>query len=297
MVSVIIPYYNKKATINRAVDSVINQTYNDWEIIIVDDFSSSPLTVQAHWKDYAIYIVRNDVNKGPGPSRQRGMEMAKGAYLAFLDADDWWAPEFIHKSLLVHLKNNRILATWCISKIFTDSDPQGHIRRYNQLNHCNLINSLLKYGHSIQTSAFLWQKKYCGNWGHLSTNQDSWFEYSSCLNLTAVHKINEVLLFRDETGDEHRKKYVNDEVQKQNTLDLYINVKQTHDSLSIVNRALLFNRILVAFVKIKLLKKDFKNEQKFRSVYPIYSSIFGSSIIALKLTHRLLQLTPFKIYH
>jgi glycosyltransferase involved in cell wall biosynthesis len=54
MVSVIIPYYNKKDTIDRAVDSVISQSYTDWEVIIVDDCSVEPLS----WKRYAISITK-----------------------------------------------------------------------------------------------------------------------------------------------------------------------------------------------------------------------------------------------
>ena len=59
MVSVIIPYFNTEATIDRAVESVIAQSYCDWEIIIVDDCSTVLLTVRDHWNNHTIHILRN----------------------------------------------------------------------------------------------------------------------------------------------------------------------------------------------------------------------------------------------
>lgn len=296
MISIIIPFYNKHATIERAMESVIHQTYKNWEIIIVDDCSKVPPLIPDECKQYSITLVHNKKNLGPGPSRQHGMNLAKGDYLAFLDADDWWAPTFLEDGMAQLNSNNKLLATWCPARIYTDTDTVGHIRRYNDIKHINLLDALLKYGHSIQTSAFLWHKKFCGEWGTLSTNQDSWFEYSSCLNATQIHKINKTLLFRDESGNEHRKKYVNEIQQKQNTFQLYLFVKEKHKKLTMTNRILLFNRIAVAFMKIKLVHPCSQNDSSFKENFPIYTLFFGTSIFFLRLTHKILQKTPFKIY-
>ncbi|WP_062237239.1 glycosyltransferase family 2 protein [Fictibacillus sp. FJAT-27399] len=90
-VSVIIPTFNLEAYINRAVESVLNQTYQDFEIIIVDDFSTdSTVKVVEKIFDERIHLLINDKNSGPSYSRNRALEKAKGEWIAFLDGDDWW---------------------------------------------------------------------------------------------------------------------------------------------------------------------------------------------------------------
>ena len=91
-VSVIIPVYNSYETIMRAVDSVINQTVLPREIIIVDDCSNDVITkellksIEYEQKSHVdITILYLDTNVGPGSARNRGMEVAKAKYIAFLD--------------------------------------------------------------------------------------------------------------------------------------------------------------------------------------------------------------------
>ena len=99
-VSVIIPVYNSYETIMRAVDSVINQTVLPREIIIVDDCSNDVITkellksIEYEQKSHVdITILYLDTNVGPGSARNRGMEVAKAKYIAFLDSDDSWHPQ------------------------------------------------------------------------------------------------------------------------------------------------------------------------------------------------------------
>jgi glycosyltransferase involved in cell wall biosynthesis len=96
LISVIIPAYNVEDYIHVCLNSVLSQTYQDFEIICIDDCSTDStaeiLEYFAH-KDSRIRVLKNDSNRGPGYSRNRGLDEAKGKYISFLDGDDWLSPK------------------------------------------------------------------------------------------------------------------------------------------------------------------------------------------------------------
>jgi len=297
LVSIVIPYYNKEKTIERAVSSVLNQTHSNWELFIIDDKSSVALTEILTFRDKRIVILENENNVGPGPTRQRGLDLAKGEFVAFLDADDWWSEKFIEKSIEKLTTNSKLIASWCLSRIYTDDSADGHLRRYNEMNHSNIKSTLLKYGHTIQTSAYLWRRNACGKWGNLSTNQDSYFEYSCSLKGFRISKVDNVLLFRDETGDEHRKKYVPSDAQYLNSFFLYCYVYDNVE-LNKIQRIFLLNRYLLTYSKLVfnklIISKELEYEYKRR--FKPFTSILGHHIILLKIILKLFRLSPFKVY-
>jgi glycosyltransferase involved in cell wall biosynthesis len=91
--SVVIPVYDRQAKCERALRSVVGQNVDDVEIIIVDDFSSSPFTLPADIaSDPRIRVLRHDANRGAGQARATGVAASRGAWIAFLDSDDYWLP-------------------------------------------------------------------------------------------------------------------------------------------------------------------------------------------------------------
>ena len=101
-VSVIIPTYNSEAYIAQALQSVFDQSYRNWEIIMVDDASSdSTVQLARRFQDKRFKIVENSSNKGVSYSRNRGIKEAKGKWVALLDSDDWYAPQRLEKLLSV----------------------------------------------------------------------------------------------------------------------------------------------------------------------------------------------------
>jgi len=93
-VSVIIPTYNGSNTILRAVHSVLNQTYSNFELIIVDDCSKdNTFEVIKSIKDERVKVLRHKNNRGGSAARNTGIKKAKGEYIAFLDDDDEWVKE------------------------------------------------------------------------------------------------------------------------------------------------------------------------------------------------------------
>ena len=94
MISVIIPVYNDEDYVHVCLNSVLKQTYDNFEIICIDDASTdSSVEILEYFaqKDSRIKILKNDSNMGPGYTRNRGLDIAKGKYVSFLDADDWFS--------------------------------------------------------------------------------------------------------------------------------------------------------------------------------------------------------------
>ncbi|MBD8105589.1 glycosyltransferase family 2 protein [Erwinia persicina] len=92
-VGIIIPMYNARATILRAVQSVIDQTYTEWRIYLINDKSTDDSLefVQQHCTDPRITILSNEVNRGAAETRNVGLIAATEPFIAFLDSDDEWA--------------------------------------------------------------------------------------------------------------------------------------------------------------------------------------------------------------
>jgi glycosyltransferase involved in cell wall biosynthesis len=94
MISVIIPTYNRMRSIGRAVQSVLDQTFQNFEIIVVDDGSSDATDeLLKSFNDPRIHILKHLQNQGASAARNTGMKEAKGDYIAFLDSDDAWYPQ------------------------------------------------------------------------------------------------------------------------------------------------------------------------------------------------------------
>ena len=116
-VSIIMPYYNAAKYIKETVKAIIDQTFKEWELIIVDDCSPDPMTPEV-LKDVSeidtrIKILRTEKNGGAGCARNIGIEAATGEYLAFCDSDDWWYPSKLEEQLTFMQKHNYpFTCTW-----------------------------------------------------------------------------------------------------------------------------------------------------------------------------------------
>jgi len=100
LVSIIMPSYNAAAFISETIASVLAQTYENWELILVDDCSTDDIdAVMAGYTDSRIRYFKNEKNSGAAVSRNRALREAKGKWIAFLDSDDLWEPEKLEKQI------------------------------------------------------------------------------------------------------------------------------------------------------------------------------------------------------
>ncbi|MCM3400447.1 glycosyltransferase family 2 protein [Oceanobacillus profundus] len=102
LISVITPAYNAERFIGDTIDSVLDQTYANWEMVIVDDRSTDNTTTiveEYRKRDNRIKLIVLEENSGSAVARNTAMENAKGRYIAFLDSDDRWLPEKLEKQL------------------------------------------------------------------------------------------------------------------------------------------------------------------------------------------------------
>lgn len=128
--SIIIPTYNRAQYLREAIDSVLSQTYRDFEIIVVDDGSTdNTKEVAKKWEllDKVKYFYQE--NKGPAAARNRGIKEAMGDYIAFLDADDLWLPEKLEKQV-EYLKERPDVSL--VASEFEIIDEVGHSNGYSQ---------------------------------------------------------------------------------------------------------------------------------------------------------------------
>ncbi len=102
LVSIVTPVYKAERFISETLDSVLSQTYDNWEMILVDDCSpdnSVSIIEKAQKKDRRIKLIRNKKNTGAAGSRNTGTKNAKGRYVTFLDADDLWRKDKLERQV------------------------------------------------------------------------------------------------------------------------------------------------------------------------------------------------------
>ena len=112
LVSIIMPSWNTAKFIGESIESVMNQTYSNWELLIVDDCSTDNTAdvVEPFLSDSRIKYYQNEKNSGAALTRNRAMREAQGEWIAFLDSDDLWMPEKLEKQIKLkpYIDNSRV---------------------------------------------------------------------------------------------------------------------------------------------------------------------------------------------
>lgn len=126
LVSIIMPSYNTAQYIAETIQSVLTQTYTNWELIIVDDCSiDNTDEIIATFTDSRIRYLKNEHNSGAAVSRNRALKEAKGKWIAFLDSDDVWHPEKLEKQISFMEKNGYAFTYTEYEEIDETSSPLG----------------------------------------------------------------------------------------------------------------------------------------------------------------------------
>ncbi|MBU5430215.1 glycosyltransferase [Kineothrix sp. MSJ-39] len=159
LVSVIMPSWNTGEYLAEAIQSVIDQTYTKWELIIVDDCSTDQTDeIIALFHDDRIRYFKNDRNSGAALARNRALQKACGEWIAFLDSDDLWNPEKLEKQIDFMLQNGYVFSYTEYEKIDEGGNALGivvtgpvvirkkEIYRYDYIGHLTMMYNVKEFG-------------------------------------------------------------------------------------------------------------------------------------------------------
>lgn len=127
LVSIIMPSYNTATFIAESIESVLAQSYSDWELIIVDDCSTDNTDneVKQFLADERIHYLKNEKNSGAAVSRNRALRKARGRWIAFLDSDDLWMPDKLQKQIDFMERNDYHFSYTNYAEIDVESKKTG----------------------------------------------------------------------------------------------------------------------------------------------------------------------------
>lgn len=208
LVTVIIPFFNREYELQRSIKSVINQTYDNLEIIVVDDGSTisqegSVLTFGINHNKKISYIRQS--NQGPGIARQKGLAAAKGKYIQYLDSDDEILPEKLEKQ--VRLLEFDPDAVMCYTPTIQAGKDgiYGGLRKFSDQAETDLLRGALQW-RRWHTSSCLWhypnKNKGLNYWTDLYNGEDVVHDVSAGIDTRKVLFLNEPLTVAH-TGDDN----------------------------------------------------------------------------------------------
>lgn len=148
MVSIIMPAYNAELTIRESIQSVINQTYTDWELLVIDDGSIDDTLsiIKSYLGNKKIKLIINERNLGVSKTRNRGICESTGEYIAFLDSDDIWKEEKLEIQIDYMIKNRLVFTFTSVEYIDFDSNVYPgkyivpHVVNYKKILKTNYIS-------------------------------------------------------------------------------------------------------------------------------------------------------------
>ena len=194
LISIIMPYYKKKAFIGAAIKSVLCQSYKKFELIIIYDdenLEDFQYISSLASKDSRIKLLKNKRNLGSGLSRNLGIKYSKGHYLAFLDSDDFWLKNKL-KTQVNFMKKNKLSISFTAYKIVNENNEVIGYREADKIiNFSNLINSCDLGLSTVIVKSSLIKKKFF--FPDLKTKEDYVFWLNIARNNNSFYGLNKKL--------------------------------------------------------------------------------------------------------
>lgn len=185
LVSIIMPTYNRKKLLREAIDSVLNQTYQNFELIIIDDSSTDDsrdfLKELRHDK---IRVLFNESNMGPAASRNVGLQHARGEYIAYLDSDNEWDKYYLEASIGSFYKLNDAHAIYSGQLIYPDKASPIQKIRYGAYN-----KSLLRNRNYIDLNCFCHKRSILDDIGMFDESLERLEDWDLILRMSNNYKI------------------------------------------------------------------------------------------------------------
>ncbi|MFD2161021.1 glycosyltransferase family 2 protein [Paradesertivirga mongoliensis] len=297
IVSIIIPFYNTERHLASCIESAINQSWPNTEVILVDDGSTdNSLSIATHYQNERIRVFRQNKG-GASAARNKGLREAKGDFIQFLDADDFLHPDKIKSQIeLLEVDDDKVALCPTISFI-DGNDPDSKVTRHEWYkNATDPIDFLIKlygggfigpeYGGSIQPNAWLTPRKVidqAGFWNEdLSLDDDG--EYFCRVVLSSSG-----LIYCDKSINYYRKfnHQSNLSAQKSNT-----------HFKSLLNATVLKSQYLLSKSNDDISRKAISRcfyDLAYNS-YPMYKEIYSEALSTAKALYNI-EFNPYKSYH
>lgn len=194
-IDIIMPAYNSERTIGTAIESVLNQTFKNFKLIIIDDYSNdSTYEIASHYakNDRRIVLIKNKNNKGVSATRYEGIKRAKSDWIAFLDSDDYWRNDKLEKQ--VNLQDETKGKLFYTGSAFINED--GEIYSYELDVPLRLTyKELLKQNLLSNSSSLVYKNLYLNNIVIRDDIHEDYAVWLSILNGDEIaYGINEPLL-------------------------------------------------------------------------------------------------------
>ena len=281
LVSILINCYNSSNFIVRAVSSVINQTYQNWELIIWDDGSTDDTIkiLKNKFNDKRIKIFSQNINEGLGPSRINAIKKINGSLVSILDADDFYNNQKIYKQVEVFKMNKKvaICATWAN---FYDESLNLVEKFESELSNEEIKKRLL-LANIFPHSSVMYRKDLAINCGWYS----GLYEYSQDFDLTLkLIKNNELHLVKENLTNITQPSYSMTKSVKYNFIRIKENIKILKSNLKnnkFSNEDLKRIKSIIETNYLKLAVKQLETDF-LQSIIKIFSIIFKNPLIFFK---------------
>ena len=188
LISVIMPCYNAERFVGEAVDSVLNQTYSNVELVVIEDGSTDDsLGVLRRYDDRIRLLTQR--NTGPADARNLGLAHAQGQFVAFLDADDWWSQDCIEKLHAALAAHPECAVAYCGWQKVGDLDRGTHPFVPRDYEQPNKVELLLTGGSPWPIHAALSRKAFIDQVGGFNQDTIASEDYELWLRLAATHRV------------------------------------------------------------------------------------------------------------
>lgn len=198
LISVVIPSYNRGKVILRSIDSVLNQTYKNIELIVVDDYSTDDtMDIVKNIGDNRIKYIKLEKNSGACIARNRGIDEAMGEFIAFNDSDDIWHSDKLEKQIAFLEEQNADVVS-CAMDVFDESVNK---KMYSFPNSANVFEgevtfqNLLRY--NCTSTQLLFGKTQCFKTEKFASKMPRFQDWEECLRLSKKYRFyfqNEILV-------------------------------------------------------------------------------------------------------
>lgn len=195
-VSVVIPCFNNENTILETIDSVMNQTYSNIEIIVVNDGSTDKsLELLKNIPNNKIKVLTQE-NQGPSPTRNKGAKLAKGDYLLFVDGDDKIAPTYIEECVNILDEDPSINIVYTKARFFEALDSEWKLPEFELssflTNNCIYISAMIRRNVFFDVGCFDENLRYTEDW-------ELWIHIIK--KYGGVHRVKKTLFFYRKRND------------------------------------------------------------------------------------------------